>query len=41
MLTDKGTLAERVVGNGEGWLTSLSTAELRDLLALAPEAIVD
>jgi SNF2 family DNA or RNA helicase len=41
MLTDKGTLAERVVGNGEGWLTALSTSELRDLLALAPEAIVD
>jgi hypothetical protein len=30
-----------VVGNGEGWLTALSTTELRELAALAPEAIVD
>jgi SNF2 family DNA or RNA helicase len=41
LLTDKGVLAERVVGNGEGWLTTLSTTELRELLSLAPEAIVD
>jgi superfamily II DNA or RNA helicase len=41
LLADKGTLAERVVGNGEGWLSALSTTELRDLLSLAPEAIVD
>jgi SNF2 family DNA or RNA helicase len=41
LLAEKGTLAERVVGNGEGWLTTLSTTELRDLLSLAPEAIVD
>jgi SNF2 family DNA or RNA helicase len=41
MLTDKGALAERVVGNGEGWLTRLTTTELRELLALAPEAVGD
>jgi SNF2 family DNA or RNA helicase len=41
LLLDKGVLAERVVGNGEGWLTTLSTTELRDLLALEPEAIGD
>jgi SNF2 family DNA or RNA helicase len=41
LLADKGVLAERVVGNGEGWLTALDTAELRELLRLAPEAIVD
>ncbi|WP_239164725.1 DEAD/DEAH box helicase [Actinoplanes palleronii] len=41
LLSDKGVLAERVVGSGEGWLTALSTSELRDLFALAPEAIVD
>ncbi|MBB4741013.1 SNF2 family DNA or RNA helicase [Actinoplanes octamycinicus] len=41
LLVDKGALAERVVGSGEGWLTALSTSELRDLFALAPEAIVD
>jgi SNF2 family DNA or RNA helicase len=39
VIADKGALAERVVGNGEGWLTRLSTGDLRDLLALAPEAI--
>ena len=33
--------AERVVGNGESWLTSLSTSELRDLLTLSPEAVGD
>lgn len=41
LLADKGVLAARVVGNGESWLTALSTTELRDLLTLAPEAIVD
>jgi SNF2 family DNA or RNA helicase len=41
LLIDKGVLAERVVGNGEGWLTTLSTTELRDLLTLEPEAIGD
>jgi SNF2 family DNA or RNA helicase len=41
MIADKGVLAERVVGTGEGWLTTLSTAELRELLALSPEAIGD
>jgi SNF2 family DNA or RNA helicase len=41
LLADKGVLAERVVGNGESWLTTLSTTELRDLLSLAPEAIID
>jgi SNF2 family DNA or RNA helicase len=41
LLLDKGVLAERVVGNGEGWLTTLSTTELRELLALQPEAIGD
>jgi SNF2 family DNA or RNA helicase len=41
LLLDKGVLAERVVGNGEGWLTTLSTTELHDLLVLEPEAIGD
>ncbi len=39
LITDKGVLAERVVGNGEGWLSGLSTDDLRDLLALSPEAV--
>jgi hypothetical protein len=29
------------VGSGEGWLTELSTAELRDLLVLRRDAIDD
>ncbi|MDT5034635.1 MAG: hypothetical protein QOC94_4806, partial [Actinoplanes sp.] len=41
LIADKGILAERVVGTGEGWLTTLSTSELRDLLALSPEAVGD
>ena len=39
LILDKGVLAERVVGNGEGWLTGLTTTDLRSLLALAPEAV--
>ncbi|MFI5493763.1 DEAD/DEAH box helicase [Actinoplanes sp. NPDC051859] len=41
LIAGKGVLAERVVGNGEGWLTTLSTDELRDLTRLDPEAISD
>jgi SNF2 family DNA or RNA helicase len=41
LIADKGVLAERVVGTGEGWLTALSTSELRDLLVLDPEAVGD
>ncbi len=39
MIEAKREVAERVVGTGEAWLTELSTAELRDLLALRPEAV--
>ncbi|MEV6493839.1 DEAD/DEAH box helicase, partial [Actinoplanes sp. NPDC051633] len=39
LIAEKGELAERVVGNGESWLTTLSTTELRDLLRLSPEAV--
>jgi hypothetical protein len=28
-----------VIGTGEGWLTELSTAELRDLFSLRKEAM--
>jgi SNF2-related domain/SNF2 Helicase protein/Helicase conserved C-terminal domain len=34
LIESKRDLAERVVGTGEGWLTELSTDDLRDLLAL-------
>ncbi len=34
MITAKRMLAQRVVGSGEQWITKLSTAELRDVVAL-------
>jgi SNF2 family DNA or RNA helicase len=34
ILEGKRELAERVVGHGEGWITELSTKELKDIMAL-------
>ena len=39
MIEQKKALADLVVGDGEGWLTELSTAELRDVFALSKEAL--
>jgi SNF2 family DNA or RNA helicase len=39
MIEEKKALAERIVGTGESWLTELSTADLREVLALSPEAV--
>lgn len=39
ILADKAALARTIVGGGESWLASLSTDELLDLVALAPEAV--
>ncbi|MNT35487.1 hypothetical protein D3C72_1715170 [compost metagenome] len=39
MLEDKKALSSLVVGEGEGWLTELSTDQLRDIFALRDEAI--
>ena len=39
MIERKQALAERIVGTGEGWLTELSTAELRDVVRLGSEAV--
>jgi superfamily II DNA or RNA helicase len=39
MIERKMELADNIVGSGEDWLTELSTAELRDLLQLRPEAV--
>ena len=41
MIEEKAALANMVVGDGEGWLTELSTASLRDLFALSKEAVGD
>ena len=39
MIEEKKALAERIVGTGESWLTELSVAELREVIALSPEAV--
>jgi len=39
MIERKKQVAEAVVGTGEGWLTQLSTTELKELMALRPEAV--
>ena len=39
MIEEKRALAERVVGAGEGWLTELSTSDLRELVALSDGAV--
>ncbi|MBI4642858.1 MAG: DEAD/DEAH box helicase [Deltaproteobacteria bacterium] len=41
MIERKKEVAEQVVGAGEGWLTELTTAELKDLMALRREALGD
>jgi SNF2 family DNA or RNA helicase len=39
MIEQKKALAEQIVGTGEGWLTGLSTAALREVLILSPESV--
>ncbi len=39
LLTEKRDLAQRIVGTGEGWITELSTEELRRLFRLEPGAV--
>jgi superfamily II DNA or RNA helicase len=39
MIEEKKALAERIVGTGESWLTELSTADLRVVVSLSPEAV--
>jgi len=39
MIEQKKALAEQIVGTGESWLTELSTAALREVLTLSPEAV--
>jgi SNF2 family DNA or RNA helicase len=41
MIERKRVLAETIVGTGEDWMTKLSTAELRDMFALRPDAVAD
>ncbi len=39
MIEEKKALAQRIVGTGEGWLADLSVADLRQVIALSPEAV--
>ena len=39
MIEQKRDLAERIVGDGENWLTEMSTDQLRELFALSREAV--
>lgn len=41
MIESKKEMAEGVVGTGEGWLTELSTDELKDLFTLRKEAVAE
>ena len=41
LLERKSALAESVIGSGEGWLTSLSSEALQNVLVLAPEAVAE
>ena len=39
LIESKRALAENIVGAGEGWLTELSTDELRDIFTLRREMV--
>jgi non-specific serine/threonine protein kinase len=41
LLERKSALAESVIGTGEGWLTSLSSEALQNVLVLDPEAVAE
>ncbi|MGZ4323256.1 MAG: SNF2-related protein [Solirubrobacteraceae bacterium] len=39
LITQKKDLAERIVGTGDGWITELDTAQLRELVTLSTDAV--
>ena len=41
LIERKQALAEKIVGSGEGWITELSTDQLKDLFRLRAEAVED
>jgi len=41
LIARKKDLAERIVGSGEAWITELDTAQLRELVALSSDAVVE
>jgi SNF2 family DNA or RNA helicase len=41
MIETKRALAERIVGKGEGWITEMSTDQIREVVALSADAMGD
>ncbi len=41
MIEDKKALAENIIGTGEGWLTEMTTEQLKELFTLRREAVLD
>ncbi len=41
MIETKRALAERIVGKGEGWITEMSTDQIREVVALSADALGD
>ncbi len=41
MIEDKKALAENIIGTGEGWLTEMTTEQLKEMFALRREAVAD
>ncbi len=41
MIEQKRELAEKVIGTGEGWITEMSTAQLRELFSLRADALAE
>lgn len=41
MIEDKKALAENIIGTGEGWITEMTTEQLKELFALRKEAVAD
>jgi SNF2 family DNA or RNA helicase len=41
MIEAKRALAERIVGTGEGWITEMTTDQLREVVALSADAVGD
>jgi SNF2 family DNA or RNA helicase len=41
MIERKRALAERIVGTGEGWITEMSTDQLRQIISLSAESVGD
>ncbi len=41
MIEDKKALAENIIGTGEGWLTEMSTEQLKELFTLRKDVVID